>query len=287
MKNKKYMMAGGLMGCLALGSLWHFNSSQSLSHKSSRHLSDEALLALIKNDQSAFESFIKSGGDLQANLPVIDGQTFTVAEGLAYFERVSFINYLQQQKISFLKQNKDGSPDILSMAVKKNNPDLLAALMKEKPDLNVKYGEKNFSLMHLASSHCSSKLVDILHQQGKMNWDEKSKDGSNAMTIAAANDCLPMLSYWKDQKADFNKKDGRGISTMSLLKKNKDAAFTAFAQSFETARRPASAGPVKEVSFYKKRVIPKDQMIDHSALIEPEIRPLDANETAENSEFSD
>jgi hypothetical protein len=66
--------------------------------------------------------------------------------------------------------------------------------------------------------------------------------------------------------------------------------MVAFAMSFEPrtgstgGRGPAS---VPELNFYKKRVVPADQKIDYSALIEPEDRPLDATETAEHSEFAD
>lgn len=114
----------------------------------------------------------------------------------------------------------------------------------------------------------------------------KTKNGQSALSLASKNDCLPMLGYWKDQKADFRWKDGRGESALSILKAKKDAAIVAFVGSFESARKPASVGAA-EVSFYRKRSVPKDQMIDHTALIEPELRPDEAVETAEYSEFSD
>ncbi len=286
--NKKHLTivaASFFTGVLTVGTIWQF-SQTTTTHK--RGGSDDAFLALIKNDQSAFESWVKNGGDLSALLPVIDGKKFTVAEGLAHFERVNFIKYLQANKVKFLKQNKDGKEDIMALAVAKNNAELFTLLMKENPDLTATYGDKGHTLMHLVSANCASKLTSIL-KTDKLSWDTKAKDGSTPLTLAASSDCLKVLSYWKEQKADFNKKDGRGASAMSVMRGKKDAAMVAFLQSFETRadRAPASAFVEPELNFYKKRVVPKDQKIDYSALIEPEDRPLDATETAEHSEFAD
>lgn len=296
--NKKQLIisASCLMFCLTTGSyLWMRSGEETTTytHQAPKeNLSDEALLALIKNDKTTFTKFIKSGGDVHAELPAIDGKTYTVAEGLAYFERVEFIKYLQENKISFFKQSSDGSDDMLTLAVKKNNPELFKVLLKEKPDFTHTYGKQKQNLLHVASSQCAHELTDLLHQNGKFDVHEKQKNGASAMTLAASGNCLPMLSYWKEQKEDFAKKDGRGKDALSVLKKNKDAAANAFVASFTpvakpVARKPASVKPIKIPDFYKKRKIPKDQLADHSALIEPEIRPLDADETAEYSEFAD
>lgn len=288
--NKKHLTiiaAAFVTGAIGIGSFWQL--SQTTTSSPTRGGSDDALLALIKNDQSAFESWVKNGGDLSALLPEIDGKRLTVAEGLAYFERVNFVKYLQANKVKFLKQNKDGKDDILSLAVAKNNPELFSLLMKENPDLTAVYGDKGYSLMHLVSHSCASKLTSILNTDEKLSWDTKAKDGSSPLTLAASTDCLAVLSYWKEQKADFNKKDGRGTSAMSVMRGKKDAAMLAFLQSFEVRRDQASASRSvePEINFYKKRVVPKDQQIDYSALIEPEDRPLEATETAEHSEFAD
>lgn len=288
--NKKHftiIAAAFVTGAVGIGSFWQL--SQTTTSSQNRGGSDDALLALIKNDQSAFESWVKNGGDLAALLPEIDGKRLTVAEGLAYFERVNFVKYLQANKVKFLKQNKDGKDDILSLAVAKNNPELFSLLMKENPDLTAVYGDKGYSLMHLVSNSCASKLTSILNTDEKLSWDTKAKDGSSPLTLAASSDCLAVLSYWKEQKADFNKKDGRGTSAMSVMRGKKDAAMLAFLQSFEVRRDQASASRSvePEINFYKKRVVPKDQQIDYSALIEPEDRPLEATETAEHSEFAD
>lgn len=295
--NKKRLIisVSCLMFCLSGGTyLWMRSGEQTATYTSSNShsLSDEALLALIKNDQSAFESFLKSGGNVHAMLPEIDGKSLTVAEGIVYFERIEFIQYLQKNKISFLKQKMDGSEDILALAVAKNNPKIFQALLKEKPDLTVTYGKEKKNLLHLASTHCAHQLTDLLHQHGKFDAHQRQNNGASAMTLAASGNCLPMLTYWKDKKEDFSKEDGRGKSALELLKKNKSAGISSFVASIQPSRSPASVKPaaVKPVvipDFYKKRKLPKDELVDHSALIEPEIRPLDTDETAEYSEFAD
>jgi hypothetical protein len=286
--NKKHLIiaASFFAGVLTTGTMWQMTKTTSPSNV--RNGQDDAFLALIKNDQSGFEAWVKNGGDLFAYLPEIDGKKLTVAEGLSYFERTNFIAYLQANKVKFIKQSKDGKDDVLSLAVAKNNPELFKLLLKENPDLTATYGDKKMTLMHLVSAHCASKLTDILHTEKKMEWDLKAKDGSTPLTVAAAHECLSVLGYWKDQKADFNRKDGRGTSAMSVMRQKKDAATIAFLQSFETRRAPASAFVEPEMpNFYKKRIVPKDQKVDYSALIEPEDRPLDATESAEASEFAD
>lgn len=254
---------------------------------SDRNITDEALLALIKNDQIAFESFIKSGGSVHLNLPEIEGKTYTVAQGVAYFERTNFAKYLDAKKITFLKQQADRPFDIMTITIKKNNPDLLNAMVDQKPNFSLGY-QNGWTMLHMASAWCSHKLTKILHEKGQLRWDSMAKDGSTPLTLAAENECLPMLSYYKEQGADFRSKDGKGRTAISIIRAKKDAALQAFAASFE-ARAVASV-IVKEAAvpdFYKKRKIPKEQMIDHAAMLEPEDRPLEATETAEFSEFAD
>lgn len=284
MKNKQAIISAAcLLAVVTVSAVWLLANPKTVQVEE-RNLSDEALLALIKNDQKAFESFISAGGKLHDSLPLIDGQIYTIAEGMAYFDRVTFMKHVQSKKIPYVKQTKGKEFDIMTLAIAKNNPQLLNQLALEKPDFKFPYGEKEWSLLHIASAACSHKLTAILHEKGQLNWNLKAKDGSTPLTLAAQNDCLPMLSYWKEQKADFNLKDGRGLTALGILKKKKDAALLAFAESFES-RKVASATPVPD--FYKKRKIPKDQIVDYSALIEPEERPLEASETAEFSEFAD
>src|SRR5690606_25195515 len=137
--------------------------------------------------------------------------------------------------------------------------------------------------------YCSHKLISMLHEDGKLNWDLRAKDGTTPLTLAATNDCLPVLSYWKEKGADFKAKDGKGMTALSILQKKKDAALAAFAESF-IERKIATVTIVKPApvpDFYKKRKIPKEQIIDHAAMLEPEDRPLEATETAEFTEFAD
>ncbi len=291
MKNKQAVVAAAtcLLIIVAASGIFIMNKDETNvsegSKSSLRNLADEALLALIKNDQKAFENFIQAGGKIHDSLPLIDGKVYTISEGMAYFERPGFMKYVHSQKIPYVKQSKDKDFDIMTITIAKNNPEVLNQLALENPDFKFKYGKKEWSLLHIASAACAFKLTETLHRKGELNWDLKAKDGSTPLTLAAENDCLPMLSYWKEQSADFKKKDGRGLTALSILKKKKDAALVAFAESFE--ERKIASVPKKIPDFYKKRKIPKDQIIDYSALIEPEDRPLEATETAEFSEFAD
>lgn len=286
MNNKRTVIsAASIIGIIAVSTFWLLNNPKN----GERNLTDEALLALIKNDLDAFESVVKAGGDVHDELPEIDGKVYTVAQGIAYFERSGFGDYLNQNKISYVKQDPKAPYDIMTIAVRKNNPELFKQLIKEKVTFPLAYGEKGWTLMHMASAYCSHKLTSMLHEEGKINWDHKAKDGTTPLTLAALNDCLPMLSYWKEKGADFRAKDGKGMTALSILKKKKDAALSAFAASFEE-RKIATVTVVKPApvpDFYKKRKIPKEQVVDHAAMLEPEDRPLEATETAEFTEFAD
>lgn len=280
---KKVIYATCALGLLGIGWFIGQTVQRPVVTEEKRNLTDEALLALLKNDLVAFESVVDAGVDMHGKLPTIDGQQYTVAEGLAYFERPNFIVYLQSKQVPFIKQ-ENGKQDVLSLSIPKNNPELLELLIKEKPKLDHTYGKKQWTLLHLASAQCSHKLTQILHEQGKLNWDKRAKDGATPLTLAAENECLPMLGYWKDQNADFKKKDGRGLSALAILQKKKSAALVAFVEAL-LPRKPAAV--VAELDFYRKRKIPKDKLADHSAIVEPEIRPLESIETADISEFSD
>ncbi len=253
---------------------------------------DGALLALIKNDLDAFRTFTNNGGSVHDRLPLIDKQSYTVAQGIAYFERTSFAAHLQKKKISFVQQDQNAPLDIMTLVVKKNLPELFILVSEERPDFDLTYGRKGWSLLHMASAWCSHKILKDLITRTKVTWETRAKDGSTPLTLAAEHECLSVLSYFKESGADFRAKDGRGKNALAILRTKKDAALSAFAASFE-ARGVAgikvvnvakdSGGP----NFYKKRKIPKDQIVDHAAMLEPEERPLSATETAENSEFAD
>lgn len=288
MNNKRATVASvvGILTILAVSLFWLINNPKLAGN---RNLTDDALLALIKNDLDAFKDFTAAGGDVHDNLPEIDGKTYTVAEGVAYFERTEFAKHLQEGKVSYVKQNDKNPYDVMTITVKKNNTDLMKQIAHQNPKYEMAYGKNGWTLLHMASAWCSHKLTNELNGKGKVNWDTKAKDGSTPLTLAAENDCLPMLSYWKEKGADFKARDGRGKTALAILKTKKDAALAAFAQSFESRNIATvvveKAAPVPD--FYKKRKIPKDQIVDHAAMLEPEDRPLEATETAENSEFAD
>lgn len=280
-KNRAILTAACVLGVAVISTVWLSKNSK---HAGS---TDAALLALIKNDVNGFEAFIKAGGNVHDKLPEIDGAVYTVAQGIAHFERTEFAKLLNSKKTPYVQQDANASHDIMTIAVKKNNSDLFGQIAKENPAYKMAYGKNGWTLLHMASAWCSHKLVSILHEKGDINWNEKAKDGSTPLTLAAQNDCLPMLSYWKLQKADFKSKDGRGLTALGILKGKKDPALLAFADSFMDRRTAAAGAGAGVPNFYKKRVIPKDQIVDHSAMLEPEDRPLEATETAEHSEFAD
>ena len=285
MKNKHVLFGVGITTCVALATLW-----QSEKGGLARSLNDEALLSIIKNDQKGFEKYLSAGGKLDSKIQV-EGHDYRVSELLVKYERVNFIKYVSDQKIE-LKSPASGSSDVWTLAVTKNNPDILKALIHSNPGhkLNSKsYGPDQRNLLHLASAQCSYKVVDLLHQSG-MNWSDKDKKGATPLTLAADHDCLQILSYWKEKGADFKAYDGRGESGLTILQKKQDAAVKAFAQSFAEKRTTiilAQASAPHIPHFYRKRVIPKDNLADRAHLIEPEDRPDEANETSELSEFSD
>lgn len=286
MSNKR-LITTSVIALSTVSILGHYFIGQSGFFNSRNH-PDSALLALIKNDQKSFESFIKSGGDLNANLPEIDGKTYTVSEGIAYFERSNFSKYLNQNKISFLVQKNAAAYDIMTISVSKNNSLLSEELAKENPNLEMGYGSKGWTLLHMASAACSYKIIEVISGP-KVGWNTKAKDGSTPLTLAAQNDCLPMLSYWKDHGANFRFKDGRGLSALGILQQKKDAALLAFANSFSSRKIASINGSeaAAEINFYNKRKIPKDQVVDHASMVEPSDRPLEATETSEMSEFAD
>jgi len=279
--NKKKVWIAALSICL-LSTLatYHYGIKNKLKGSP-----DDALLSLIKNDLGAFEAYLNAGGDVHDRLPTIDGKTMTVAQGLAYFERAEFIKLLQAKKKLFVLQ--DAEQDIMTIAVQKNNLEVLNLLLIEKPNLGLKYGTKKMTLLHLASDHCSHKLTGALMNTGKFKWNDETKQGSNALILASEKECLPMLTYWKEKGADFNKKNHRGISAMKVLGSKKDQTIMTFLQSFQV-RAPASVPSASRPgSFYKKRIDPKDMPVDYSALIEPAGRPEEEVETAAKSEFAD
>jgi hypothetical protein len=119
----------------------------------------------------------------------------------------------------------------------------------------------------MASACCAHKLTAMIHEKSHLRWDEKSKDGRTPLSIAYEKNCIPMMNYWRDQ----------GASVVKKVKK-------------ETGKNLVSgtgdSAPIVP-RFYKKRKVPKDQIIDHTAMLEPSDRPLESSESSKFSEFAD
>ncbi len=252
-----------LIGFLSLVTLW-FIKNPKLTRT---ELSDRALLAIVKNDLNEFSDFLKLGGSVHQDLPLFNGKKYTVAEGIAHFERVAFLRMLRENNISYLKQDKNKTQDILTIAIEKNNPELLNEISLSQPRYDLTYGKKGWSILHMASSCCAHKLTAIIHEKSLLRWDEKSQDGKTPLSIAHDKDCLPMINYWKTQ----------GAEVVSETKKEKSKRIS--------SRTNGAAPTVPD--FYKKRKVPKDQIVDHTAMLEPGDRPLEALETSKYSEFAD
>lgn len=288
MKILKVALGTGALATVAVLAVLAFNRQKpALAPVVTQNHDDRALLAIIRNDQAAFEKYINEGGRLGTKLEV-DGGSYNVGELVVKYERTGFVKFVKDKDMAFERDlMKDF--DVQSIAVNKNNPEILSMLIEgQAPSGFRSYGDKDWSLLHMASADCSYKVIEVLHKAG-LNWDLKAKDGSTPLTVAADAGCLQALSYWKEQGADFKAKDGRGKSALGILNGNTDAAMMAFAESF-TDRRNVAAVAMNQgqaaPNFYKKRA-PKDIMARRGDLIEPEDRPEDANETADFAEFSD
>ena len=107
------------MGFLSLVTLWYIKNPKLTQNE----LSDKALLALVKNDQDEFVKFLNAGGNVHQYLPLIDGKKYTVAEGVAHFELLEFAKILRERNDAYIKQNQNKSEDVMTIAIKKNNPE--------------------------------------------------------------------------------------------------------------------------------------------------------------------
>jgi ankyrin repeat protein len=263
-RNRKLLVSTTfIMGFLSLVTLWYIKNPKLTQNE----LSDKALLALVKNDQDEFVKFLNAGGNVHQYLPLIDGKKYTVAEGVAHFERIEFAKILRERNVAYIKQNQNKSEDVMTIAIKKNNPELLKELVLSNPRYDIAYGKDGWTLLHMASACCAHKLTAIIHEKSHLRWDEKSKDGRTPLSIANEKDCIPMMNYWRDQGASVVKKD------------KKERAKNVVSGT-------SNAAPIVP-DFYKKRKVPKDQIIDHTAMLEPGDRPLESSETSKFSEFAD
>lgn len=285
MKNKQTKRIVGGVALVVMLAFLFMGRNTSVTKKTTP---ENALLAIVQNDQKAFETFVALGGDVHAALPLVDGKSYSVIEGIVQFDRTNFLKHLADQKKLTVKQDPTKSYDAVSIAVNRNNPDTLKLLVAQKPNLTRSYGTNGWNLIHMASHDCSNRTVGILHENG-LTWDAKAKDGANALTLAAEKDCLPVLSYWKDKGADFKAKDGNGKVPLNILKTKKDVATTAFTKALVTSigRSPASIADEFVPNFYNKRKFPKLRLANKADMLEPEDRPDEAYETADYSEFAD
>lgn len=292
MYSRKKQLVAYLSGAMSIGILVFIFSdlknfiNTKVKEADKIDLADSALLSLVKNDRASFIKFLQEGGNIHLKLPPIEGKTLTVAEGIAFFERTEFMEVLRERKISFINQDTKKDFDILTLSIKKNRPAILNELARNTINFNFRYGKKGHTVLHLASIWCSDKLAPILHKKGRLRWDTQAADGSTPLTLAAENECLPLLTYWKNQGADFGKQDGRGKSVHSILKRTTKLELMALTEETAPIRKVGNviaAAP----NFYKKRKIPKIKLLDHSLVLEPEDRPLDSVETARFSEFAD
>ena len=285
MKNKRIIFAIGGALLVALPFYFYQKNHLNTTQVPARYLPDDALLAIIKSDIEGFNKFLNQGGSLHSSLPMIEDKVYSVIEGVVHFQRLTFIQELQKAKVPFLRQDLTKDHDLVSIAVEKNNPELLRLILREKPKLDRLYGRKGNGLLHLATQNCSTQIVELLHSNG-LNWTDKNNEGRSALTLAAEKECLPVLSYWKEKGADFKKQDNRGKTALSILKTKKDLQLLAFTETFFGERKVASVSS-PSINFYHKRKVPKDAVDKRRDLIEPAERPVDAYETAEHSEFAD
>jgi ankyrin repeat protein len=176
---------------------------------------------------------------------------------------------------------------VISEAIASNDPDVLKTIGAHDPEFKTRYGDSEWSLLHMASHQCSPEIVKALHSQGHLNWDIKAKDGTTPLTIAADVGCSPVLNYFKSIEANFSKNDGRGKSALSILKHNENKELlSAFSSELER-RKPASVKQVAEVSFYRKRTYPSAPIVDKRSISDSNSRPTDLPETADFTEFAD
>src|SRR5690606_27735831 len=175
--------------------------------------------------------------------------------------------------------SKSSKPHLKSemLNLSKDNPEVLSAIETAASEV-----------LPEAVETCDQDQIRFLGDLGANPMDKNQK-GSNALGAAGKTKCFNAISYWKkEQKIDFDEKNEEGISGFDVLSKFKDPELQSFTDTLqeEGVREIASLKPkVKRVSFYRKRV--PSAIVDPEALVEPELRPDEATETAEFSEFSD
>lgn len=278
--------------------------------------------AIKENKIAPFEEYIKEGGSL--NEVIHEGKTkITLAQAIVKHERLDFIkkaaevavNQTQLQVSEYqyeAREVKAGNAvpvlaDVATQLLKSSTSTSLApviqaiasspnakfkkdvlGLSKSSPEMVKAVEAAATTVLPEVVSTCDQDQISYL---GDLGADPmaSNNDGKNALSTAGKSKCFKAISYWKkEQNFDFDKKDENGVSGFDVLAKFKDPELQSFTDKLqdETVREISSLKPKeKRVSFYKKRV--PSAIIDPEALVEPELRPDAATETAEFSEFSD
>src|SRR5690554_306987 len=289
------------------------NSSKSKTGKKKATASSQEIRtvyeAIKENKIAPYIYYHEEGGSLNEVVEV-DGRPMTLAEAVVHHERLEFIHKAasltldqashhnhekSQDPKSLLSENKNDSPSplvpLLQVMAQTAKPEFKAkvlGLSKNNPEvMETMKGAASEILPEIVET-CDQDQISFLGDLGA-NPMAKNNTGKNALNAAGQSKCLKAISYWKkDQKIDFDKKNEEGISGFDVLAKFKDPELQSFTDKLQndTVREISSLKPkAKRVSFYKKRV--PSAIIDPEALVEPELRPDEATETAEFSEFSD
>lgn len=275
--------------------------------------------AIKENKIAPFIAYVKEGGDLSA-VVTVEGKEITLAQAIVKHERLEFVHQVATHTSNTLKtpEYNHESADIkdtekksqlsavatgaLSASANQLVPVIAAISKMGKPAFKkellglTKSNPDVLSAAEVAASEVLPQAVETCDQDqirflGDLGADPMAKNnkGANGLDAAGKTKCFKAISYWKkEQNLDFLKKNDEGVSGFDVLAKFKDPELQSFTDNLqeEGVREIASLKPkVKRVSFYKKRVT--SGIIDPEALVEPELRPDEATETAEFSEFSD
>lgn len=272
----------------------------------------------IKNNQiEVFEKYLKAGGVL-SEVVMVENKEMSLAEVIVKHERLEFIrraavivpDQLEPFEVADIREDTDAKsylasslPSVALQASANNLAPIIGAALK--------MGNKNFNKeilklskndpqvlesAELAASEILPEIVQTCDQDqirflGDLGANPLTNngEGKNGLASAGKSKCLKAISYWKkEQNVDFDKPNEEGISGFDVLSKFKDPELQSFTDNLqdEVVREVASLkAKTNRVSFYKKRSTPS--IIDPEALVEPELRPDEATETAEFSEFSD
>lgn len=272
----------------------------------------------IKNNQiEVFEKYLKAGGTLTETVQV-DNKEMTLAEVIVKHERLEFIHkaattipdHTYEHEVADIREDTQAKSHlstelaavalqasasnlapIINAVAKMGNPKFkkdVLSLSKNNPEVLETAEVAASEILPEIVSTCDQDQIRFLGDLGA-NPMAKNDGGENALDSAGKSKCLKAITYWKkEQHVDFDKPNEDGVSGFDVLSKFKDPELQSFTDNLqdEAVREVASLKTKSNrVSFYKKRSAPS--IIDPEALVEPELRPDEATETAEFSEFSD